>query len=138
MVPQLTRLLKSLIMSGFSPDHDVGGVSDPFLQIHMLRLLRTLGRHDAEASEAMNDILAQVSPSAHPQARCTLGGPGVPTLGPRLGAHSGGQARCPLVCSGAQGCPLGGILLGLLGRSSSGARILDPSCKVCPKRAVII
>ena len=30
-------------------------------QIRILRLLRILGRGDTEASEAMNDILAQVS-----------------------------------------------------------------------------
>lgn len=47
-------------MSGYSPEHDVCGVSDPFLQVKILRLLRMLGRNDSESSEAMNDILAQV------------------------------------------------------------------------------
>lgn len=47
-------------MSGYSPEHDVSGVSDPFLQVKILRLLRTLGRNDGATSEAMNDILAQV------------------------------------------------------------------------------
>lgn len=31
-VPALVRMLKNLIMSGFSPEHDVSGVVDPFLQ----------------------------------------------------------------------------------------------------------
>ncbi|CAF0787641.1 unnamed protein product [Rotaria sordida] len=61
LVPNLVRILKTLIMSGYSPEHDVSGISDPFLQVHLLRLLRILGRNDSEASEAMNDILAQVS-----------------------------------------------------------------------------
>ena len=59
-VPQLVRILKNLILSGYSPEHDVCGVSDPFLQVKILRLLRLLGRNDLECSEAMNDILAQV------------------------------------------------------------------------------
>ncbi|XP_013379312.1 AP-1 complex subunit gamma-1 isoform X5 [Lingula anatina] len=61
VVPQLVRILKNLIMAGYSPEHDVSGVSDPFLQVRILNLLRLLGKGDAEASEAMNDILAQVA-----------------------------------------------------------------------------
>ena len=48
-------------MSGYSPEHDVSGISDPFLQIKILRLLRILGRNDEATSEAINDILAQVA-----------------------------------------------------------------------------
>ncbi|KAK6106410.1 Adaptin N terminal region family protein [Brugia pahangi] len=61
MVPNLVRILKNLLMSGYSPEHDVTGISDPFLQIKILKLLRILGRYDAKASEEMNDILAQVA-----------------------------------------------------------------------------
>ncbi|XP_077503671.1 adaptor protein complex 1, gamma subunit isoform X4 [Amblyomma americanum] len=61
LVPNLVRILKNLIMAGYSPEHDVCGVSDPFLQVKILRLLRLLGHNDPEASEAMNDILAQVA-----------------------------------------------------------------------------
>lgn len=61
VVPQLVRILKNLIMAGYSPEHDVSGVSDPFLQVKILRLLRRLGKNDTEASETMNDILAQVA-----------------------------------------------------------------------------
>jgi len=61
VVPNLVRILKNLIMSGYSPEHDVSGISDPFLQIKILRLLRVLGKNDPSASETMNDILAQVA-----------------------------------------------------------------------------
>ncbi|XP_047219123.1 AP-1 complex subunit gamma-1 isoform X1 [Girardinichthys multiradiatus] len=61
LVPQLVRILKNLIMSGYSPEHDVSGISDPFLQVRILRLLRILGKNDDDSSEAMNDILAQVA-----------------------------------------------------------------------------
>ncbi|KAI6101346.1 adaptin N terminal region-domain-containing protein [Pisolithus sp. B1] len=60
-VPLLVRNLKSLITTGYSPEHDVSGITDPFLQVKILRLLRLLGMGDARASETMNDILAQVA-----------------------------------------------------------------------------
>lgn len=60
LVPSLVRILKNLIVSGYSPEHDVGGVTDPFLQVKILRLLRVLGAGDQEATDTMNDILAQV------------------------------------------------------------------------------
>lgn len=57
----LVKHLKTLVTTGYSPEHDVGGITDPFLQTKILRLLRYLGQGDAKASEEMNDILAQVS-----------------------------------------------------------------------------
>eukprot|EP00605_Chrysophyceae_sp_TOSAG23-4_P002052 GSChrysophyteH1.ASY1.ANO1.2273.1 assembled CDS len=42
VVPALVRLLRSFISMGFSPEHDVGGITDPFVQM-------------------MNDVLAQVA-----------------------------------------------------------------------------
>lgn len=42
-VPSLCKVLRSLLQPGMSPDHDVGGITDPFLQVKILRLLRMLG-----------------------------------------------------------------------------------------------
>lgn len=60
-VPLLVRTLKSLASSGYAPEHDVTGITDPFLQVKILRLLRVLARGDAQVTEQINDILAQVA-----------------------------------------------------------------------------
>lgn len=57
----LVRTLKGLASSGYAPEHDVTGITDPFLQVKILRLLRVFGRGDARTSEQINDILAQVA-----------------------------------------------------------------------------
>ncbi|XP_017910099.1 PREDICTED: AP-1 complex subunit gamma-like 2 isoform X5 [Capra hircus] len=61
VVPQLVHTLRTLVMTGCSIEHSVSGVSDPFLQVQILRLLRILGRNHEESSETMNDLLAQVA-----------------------------------------------------------------------------
>ncbi|ORX54913.1 Adaptor protein complex AP-1 gamma subunit [Hesseltinella vesiculosa] len=60
-VPLLVRHLKNLTTTGSSAEHEVTGVTDPFLQVKILRLLRILAQNDQEASDTMNDILAQVA-----------------------------------------------------------------------------
>lgn len=59
-VPSLVKILKGLSASGYAPEHDVTGITDPFLQVKILQLLRVLARGDNEISEQINDILAQV------------------------------------------------------------------------------
>lgn len=61
LVPSLVRLLRNFISMGFSPEHDVSGITDPFMQVKILHLLKLLGKGDEEASEQMNDVLAQVA-----------------------------------------------------------------------------
>lgn len=62
LVPTLVRVLKNLVMSGFAPEYDVNGITDPYLQVKILKLLRILGKGDSESTDIMNDILAQVDP----------------------------------------------------------------------------
>ncbi|ORX46656.1 hypothetical protein BCR36DRAFT_585122 [Piromyces finnis] len=59
-VPHLVKILRGLTTNEFSAEHNVNNISDPFLQVKILRLLRILGHKNQRASEAMNDILAQV------------------------------------------------------------------------------
>ncbi|CRG85843.1 AP-1 complex subunit gamma-1 [Talaromyces islandicus] len=61
LVGPLVKVLKGLTTSGYAPEHDVSGITDPFLQAKILRFLRVLGRGDVATSELINDILAQVA-----------------------------------------------------------------------------
>jgi len=61
LVPMLVKMLRNLLSSGYSPEYDIGGISDPFLQVQLLTLLRLLGAKNEKASEEMNDVLAQVA-----------------------------------------------------------------------------
>ncbi|WOL06544.1 AP-1 complex subunit gamma-2-like isoform X1 [Canna indica] len=57
----LVRTLKGISNSSYSPEYDIAGISDPFLHIRILKLMRILGQGDADSSEYMADILAQVA-----------------------------------------------------------------------------
>jgi AP-1 complex subunit gamma-1 len=61
LVPTVVRLLKNLVLAGYVSEYDVVGITDPFLQCKLIQLLRVLGTGDREASDFMNDILAQVA-----------------------------------------------------------------------------
>jgi AP-1 complex subunit gamma-1 len=60
-VSTLVRTLKNLLMSGYDPQYEIGGVKDPFLQVKILQLLKKLGEKNSEASDEMSDILAQIA-----------------------------------------------------------------------------
>ncbi|XP_038996044.1 AP-1 complex subunit gamma-2-like [Hibiscus syriacus] len=57
----LVKTLRDIANSPYSPEYDVAGITDPFLHIRLLMLLRLLGQGDADASDCMTDILAQVA-----------------------------------------------------------------------------
>jgi len=53
--------LSSLLRSSYDPDHDIGGVTDPFLQVHLLKLLRLISKGDTRLSEEVDSTLAQIA-----------------------------------------------------------------------------
>ncbi|KAM5192823.1 AP-1 complex subunit gamma-like 2 isoform 1-T3 [Mantella aurantiaca] len=67
ILPLLLQKLR-LVMSGYSPEHAVAGITDPFLQVRLLRLLRVLGQNDESVCDAMSDLLAQVSTCTETQS----------------------------------------------------------------------
>jgi AP-1 complex subunit gamma-1 len=58
---QLVKILKNMVLAGYVSEYDVCGITDPFLQCKIIALLRLLGTGSSEASQEMNDILAQVA-----------------------------------------------------------------------------
>eukprot|EP00483_Globobulimina_turgida_P005075 UN05085 len=53
--------LSSLLRSSYDPDHDIGGVTDPFLQVYLLKLLRLISTGDKKLSEDVDSTLAQIA-----------------------------------------------------------------------------
>merc|ERR1719258_118017 len=47
IVPSLVKMLRNLLNLGYSPEHDVSGIADPFLQVKLLRVLAVFGKNDA-------------------------------------------------------------------------------------------
>lgn len=60
-LPILTKHLKALSGQGYAPEHDVLGVSDPFLQVKLMKLLQVLGASSSSASDQMSDVLAHIA-----------------------------------------------------------------------------
>ena len=68
-VPQLCNIMRSLLMSGFAPEHDVSGITDPFLQVKVsfLQRLSKLTHVKVNASMARSGSSHNVSalPTLH-------------------------------------------------------------------------
>eukprot|EP01083_Nonionella_stella_P102306 290950_1 len=60
-VPKLISTLRQLVLSSYDPDHDIAGVTDPFLQVKIICLLRKLASDHTSTSDEINDVLAQVA-----------------------------------------------------------------------------
>lgn len=64
LLPSLVKMLQSLQTSPLDTEYDISGVSDPLLQIQLLKLIRKLGANreiEAEVLESLNDLLAQLA-----------------------------------------------------------------------------
>ncbi|KAK6462462.1 adaptin N terminal region-domain-containing protein [Scheffersomyces coipomensis] len=63
LIPVIIDHLKRVTTTGYMPDYDVGGISDPFLQVNLLIILRVLANGDGQRlySDQINDILTQVA-----------------------------------------------------------------------------
>ncbi|KAI9621490.1 hypothetical protein KEM48_007725 [Puccinia striiformis f. sp. tritici PST-130] len=71
-VPLLVRHLKALVTTGYSPEHDVSGITDPFLQVKILRLLRVLGKGDSHAVATNTEAAKNVGNSILYEAVLTI------------------------------------------------------------------
>lgn len=63
LTPRLIGHLKRLTTSGYSPDYDVLGINDPFLQTELIKTLRFFSNHSSFNNtylENLNDILTQI------------------------------------------------------------------------------
>ena len=63
-IPKITKHLKKVATSGFTPDYDVVGVTDPFLQVTLLSTIRVLASGPncpGHYLEQINDILTEVA-----------------------------------------------------------------------------
>lgn len=56
----MTHVLRNLV-SNYTLEYDVSGVSDPFLQIAILKFFRIMAENNLALSEDFSDILTQVS-----------------------------------------------------------------------------
>jgi hypothetical protein len=64
LLPSLVKILQSLQTSPLDTEYDISGVSDPLLQIQLLKLIRKLGTSreiDPVVLESLNDLLAQLA-----------------------------------------------------------------------------
>ncbi|GKD86704.1 AP-1 complex subunit gamma-2-like protein, partial [Tanacetum coccineum] len=58
MIVELIMIVKLISMIN-DPEYDIDGIADHFLQIRLMCILRILGHGDVDASDFMNDVLAQ-------------------------------------------------------------------------------
>lgn len=55
------KYLRNLVSTNYAPEYDINGVTDPFLQVKFLEIMQYFGRENHDASDEMNEILANVN-----------------------------------------------------------------------------
>lgn len=60
----VVRAMRNLIHTVHSPEHTIGGVTDPFLQVSLIKLMSKIA--GVEPPEEMSDCLAQVATNTEP------------------------------------------------------------------------
>jgi len=60
-VSHFVHTLRELVLSSYDPDYDTSGVTDPFLQVKLLGIMRELAVGDSKTASAIADVLAQVA-----------------------------------------------------------------------------
>ncbi|KAH7829449.1 Adaptor protein complex 1 (AP-1), gamma subunit A [Monocercomonoides exilis] len=61
LVQILVRALRALLMASTTAQHDVGGVTDPFLQVKLLQCIRALCTRSPDCVGLTSDVLAQIA-----------------------------------------------------------------------------
>ena len=59
-MPRLVKRLRTVITGNGKSECFVGGIPDPFVQVHMLQLLSLLAADDEEATDQVIDVVNQV------------------------------------------------------------------------------
>ena len=57
----LVRILRNLLIHNNTPEYEMGGVKDPFLQVKILELFGYIGHKSEGATDEMSDILAHIA-----------------------------------------------------------------------------
>ncbi|PHJ25424.1 adaptin n terminal region domain-containing protein [Cystoisospora suis] len=62
-LPALVKSLKACLTAGYAhaAEYDIAGITDPFLQCKLLRVLAQLAKGNAAASSSLSDVLAHVA-----------------------------------------------------------------------------